>query len=140
MSYESAFCFGVDNPDQNMLVSEQVVAPIAENFDQGDDSSDSSVALAVAGIAGLVGGVFLFALALPFIVGAVAGAVVAPSGQRGRGAKSGALAGGFGGMIAYPILYWITGSSRFAGGVSSVTPMALGAYMGYRIHEEQEQA
>lgn len=139
MSYERAFPLGQEEATQE---SNGVVVPVVDNGEQIpiDSAGNGQVSpVAVAGVLGIIGGIALFMLAIPFGVGAISGAVVAPSGRRKAAAKTGALAGGLGGLAAYPLLYGLTGSSDLASRLAGITPMALGAYMGYRERQKEDQ-
>jgi hypothetical protein len=136
--YERAFGFG-DNgdpmtPAANSVMPQTIIA--GERLDvETAGASPQLSPVAAAGILGILGGVVLFALAIPFGVGAIAGAVAAPEGRKKTAAKWGALAGGLGGMAAYPIVFGVTGSRPVARSMSSLAPIALGAYMGVRERE-----
>jgi hypothetical protein len=136
--YERAFGFG-DNGDPtapiaNGAMQQQYIVGERLDVEAAGNGSEISPGVAV-GLLGLLGGVVLFALAIPFGVGAVAGAVAAPEGRKKTAAKWGALAGGLGGMAAYPIVFGVTGSRPVARSMSSLAPIALGAYMGVRERE-----
>jgi len=136
--YERAFGFGNDNspetPITNNGVPQTVFYGDRLDVDSAGNGSEISPGLAV-GLLGLLGGIFLFAIAVPFGVGAIAGAIAAPHGRKKTAAKWGALAGGLGGMAAYPIVFGVTGSRPVARSMSSLAPIALGAYMGVRERE-----
>jgi len=89
-------------------------------------------ALAVGGLIALLGGLVLLSLAIPFAFGALSAAVVAPEGRKKHAAKWGAVAGGVGGMVAYPVMYGVTGNVNLSRAASALAPIALGAYVGNR--------
>lgn len=135
--YQRAFGFGTENDSVSSaenggyVLTSNGAMPQSEGIDAAGNGSELSTGAAI-GIAGLFGGVLLIAVLAPFGIGAVAGAVAAPEGRRKTAAKWGALAGGLGGMVAYPIFSGLTGSTAVAGSLSSLTPIVLGAYMGVR--------
>jgi hypothetical protein len=137
--YERAFGFG-DNGDGKSPIESGSI-PQSFNSDQqlniestGNGSGISTGA--AVGLLGILGGLALFALAIPFGIGAISGAIAAPHGRKKSAAKWGALAGGLGGMVAYPIVSGLTGSQPVARSMSSLAPIALGAYMGFREREK----
>ena len=136
--YERAFGFG-DNGDPtapiaNGVMPQTIIAGERLDIETAGNGHEMSP-VAAAGVIGLLGGIVLFALAIPFGVGAISGAVAAPHGRKKTAAKWGALAGGLGGMAAYPIVFGLTGSRPVARSMSSLAPIALGAYMGVRERE-----
>ena len=130
---------GVTDPmaPQNGAIPDGII--VGERIDIGEPVPNGEISpWAIGGIVAVLGGLVLFAVAIPFGVGAAAGAIAAPEGRRKRAAKWGALAGGLGGMAAYPIVYGLTGSQGVARSMSSLAPIALGAYMGLREKQQLE--
>lgn len=137
MSYEMMMGFGNNGGNgnkQDMVFGERI------DVVQPPDGNVTAISpLAVGGIIALIGGLVLFAVAIPFGIGAASAATAAPEGRRWKAAKLGAVAGGFGGLAAYPILYGLTGSSGIARAMSSFATIALGVYMGIREREKLAQ-
>lgn len=140
MSYENVFGDDAPKPgDAGVVVltdADQVVVPPLDTIEAAGNGAGPVSTAEVAGVLGILGGLAIFAILLPFGVGAIAGAVVAPEGRRKAAAKSGAWVGGIGGFVAYPLLYGVTGSSSFATRMAGIAPMVLGGYMGYREREK----
>lgn len=149
MSYERAFGVGDEevfspddilkqDPSDAVVVNGGEQAPPPLDPIESAGNGQSSNGLAVAGVLGILGGLALFAILLPFGIGAVSGAVIAPSGRRKAAAKSGAWAGGIGGFVAYPLIYGVTGNTPLATRLAGIAPMVLGGYMGYRERQKEE--
>lgn len=136
--YERAFGFGDDGdptaPSANGVTPKTIISGERINVESAGNGSEISTGAAV-GLLGVLGGLVLFALAIPFGVGAISGAIAAPHGRKKTAAKWGALAGGLGGLVAYPIVSGVTGSRPISRSLSSLTPIVLGAYMGVRERE-----
>lgn len=136
--YERTFGFGDDGetktPSANGVTPQTIIFGERINVESAGNGSEISTGAAV-GLLGVLGGLVLFALAIPFGVGAISGAIAAPHGRKKTAAKWGALAGGLGGLVAYPIASGVTGSGSIARRISSLTPIVIGAYMGVRERE-----
>jgi len=127
--YERVMGFGADED-----VSSTPPAPDTIVGERPEGGSNVSPVV-IGGLLAAFGGIVLFALAVPFGVGAISGAIAAPEGHKRRAAKWGALAGGLGGLATYPIVYGLTGSAGISRSMSSLAPIALGTYMGMRERE-----
>lgn len=139
MSYESLMGLGVEPiPDPVQAVAS------GSNLTRFDDPSHSGT-LAALGIGALLtlllGGVVI-GLAAPFALGAIGGAIAAPSGQKKDAAKAGAIYGGLIGVGANIALSVLAGLVEAASGSRALyytsgglVPLAVGLYIGYKRRE-----
>jgi len=146
--YESMMGLGAETQASDVLLEDNVVGPpIAVNdqeapFDPGGNSNGLAIGLGLSAIAALFLGVLAFGLAMPFGLGALGAAVMAPEGHRKEAAKRGAIYGGLAGIGAGIVLTIVSGalntiregSGRYIGG-SGLVPVAVGLYIGYKERE-----
>jgi hypothetical protein len=135
MSYESLMGFGVE-PSGDLV---QTVASGSNPVTNPHSGDGTLAALGIGALLTLLLGGVLLGLAAPFALGAIGGAIAAPSGQKKDAAKTGAIYGGLIGVGANIALSLISSVIRAASGSrtayiggAGLVPLAVGLYIGYK--------
>lgn len=142
-SYESMMGLGIDPvlPSTAPGALLQTVAP-RQNMDTGH--SGGGAVLAIGALGALLMGVVVLGLAMPFALGAIGGAIAAPSGLKKGAAKKGAVYGGLIGIgvnialsLMTSVIQAASGSRTSYIGGAGIVPLAVGLYIGYKQREQR---
>lgn len=143
MSYESMMGLGVDPVPATTAPGTplQTVAP-QQNIENGH--SGGGAILAIGALGALLLGVVVLGLAMPFALGAIGGAIAAPSGLKKVAAKRGAVYGGLIGIgvnialsLMTSVIQAASGSRTSYIGGAGIVPLAVGLYIGYKQREQR---
>lgn len=143
MSYESMMGLGVDPVPATAAPGAplQTVLP-QQNIENGHSGGGSI--LAIGALGALLLGVVVLGLAMPFALGAIGGAIAAPSGLKKGAAKKGAVYGGLIGIGVNIALSFMTSVIQAASGSrtsyiggAGIVPLAVGLYIGYKQREQR---
>jgi len=143
MSYESMMGFGVDTGSMaTAATSVQPQTVASEQNITSNHPNGGGAILALGALGALLFGVVVLGLAMPFALGAIGGALAAPSGQKKESAKRGAVYGGLIGIGVNIALSFMTSVIQAASGSrtsyiggAGIVPLAVGLYIGYKQRE-----